>query len=66
MDEADSFLSKRLSNITQSADYGVNITRSVMLLELEKFDGIVIFTTNLLENYDEAFKRRILSFEYKI
>ena len=61
MDEADSFLSKRLSNITQSADYGVNITRSVMLLELEKFDGIVIFTTNLLENYDEAFKRRILS-----
>ena len=57
MDEADSFLSKRLSNITQSADYGVNITRSVMLLELEKFDGIVIFTTNLLENYDEAFKR---------
>lgn len=61
MDEADSFLSKRLSNITQSADYGVNITRSVMLLELEKFYGIVIFTTNLLENYDEAFKRRILS-----
>ena len=60
-DEADSFLGKRLSNITQSSDYGVNITRSVMLLELEKFDGIVIFTTNLLENYDEAFKRRILS-----
>ena len=60
-DEADSFLGKRLSNITQSSDYGVNITRSVMLLELEKFNGIVIFTTNLLENYDEAFKRRILS-----
>ena len=60
-DEADSFLGKRLTNVTQSADYGVNITRSVMLLELEKFDGVVIFTTNLVTNYDEAFKRRILT-----
>ena len=60
-DEADSFLGKRLTNVTQSADYGVNITRSVMLLELEKFDGVVIFTTNLISNYDEAFKRRILT-----
>lgn len=60
-DEADSFLGKRLTSVTQSADYGVNITRSVMLMELEKFDGIVIFTTNLISNYDEAFKRRILT-----
>lgn len=60
-DEADSFLGKRLTTVTQSADYGVNITRSVMLMELEKFDGIVIFTTNLISNYDEAFKRRILT-----
>lgn len=60
-DEADSFLGKRLTNVTQSADYGVNITRSVMLMELERFDGIVIFTTNLISNYDEAFKRRILA-----
>ena len=66
-EEADSFLGKRLTNITQSADYGVNITRSVMLLELEKFNGVVIFTTNLISNYDEAFKRRILaSIEFKL
>ena len=66
-EEADSFLGKRLTDISQSADYGVNITRSVMLLELEKFDGVVIFTTNLLNNYDEAFKRRILaSVEFKM
>ena len=58
-DEADSFLGKRLTSVSQSADYGVNITRSVLLMELEKFDGIVIFTTNLIKNYDEAFKRRI-------
>lgn len=66
-DEADSFLGKRLTNVTQSADYGVNITRSVMLLELENFDGVVVFTTNLLTNYDEAFKRRILAnIEFKL
>ena len=66
-DEADSFLSKRLTSITQAADYGVNITRSVMLIELEKFDGIAVFTTNLISNYDEAFKRRILlSIEFRL
>lgn len=59
-DEADSFLGKRLTSVTQSADYGVNITRSVLLMELEKFAGVVVFTTNLISNYDEAFKRRIL------
>nr|WP_198044793.1 ATP-binding protein [Lysinibacillus timonensis] len=60
-DEADSFLGKRLTNVTQSADYGVNVTRSVMLMELERFTGTVIFTTNLLTNYDQAFKRRIFA-----
>lgn len=66
-DEADSFLGKRLTNVIQSADYGVNITRSVMLLELENFDGVVVFTTNLLTNYDDAFKRRILAnIEFKL
>ena len=48
-DEADSFLGKRLTSVTQSADYGVNITRSVLLMELEKFAGVVVFTTNLKE-----------------
>ncbi|MEH7009208.1 ATP-binding protein [Neobacillus niacini] len=60
-DEADSFLGKRLTNVSQSADYGVNVTRSVMLMELERFSGIVIFTTNLISNYDQAFKRRIFA-----
>lgn len=60
-DEADSFLGKRLTHVQQSADYGVNITRSVMLMELERFEGVVVFTTNLLQNYDDAFRRRILA-----
>ncbi len=58
-DEADSILGKRLTNVTQSADHGVNVSRSVMLLELDNFNGIVIFATNLPGNYDGAFVRRI-------
>jgi SpoVK/Ycf46/Vps4 family AAA+-type ATPase len=66
-DEADSFLGKRLTNVSSAADYGINVTRSVMLIELEKFDGIIIFTTNFISNYDIAFKRRILaSLEFKL
>jgi SpoVK/Ycf46/Vps4 family AAA+-type ATPase len=60
-DEADSFLGKRLTTVNQSSDYGVNITRSVMLMEIEKYEGVVIFTTNLISNYDTAFYRRILA-----
>jgi AAA+ superfamily predicted ATPase len=60
-DEADSFLGKRLTQVQQASDYGVNMTRSVMLMELERFDGVVVFTTNLLQNYDDAFRRRILA-----
>ncbi len=58
-DEADSILGKRLTNVTQSADHGVNVSRSVMFLELNNFNGIVIFATNLPGNYDGAFVRRI-------
>ena len=31
-----------------------------MLLEMDNFDGIMIFTTNFGENYDSAFVRRII------
>lgn len=60
-DEADSILGRRLTNVTQSADHGVNVSRSTMLLELDKFDGIVLFATNLPKNFDSAFVRRIMA-----
>jgi SpoVK/Ycf46/Vps4 family AAA+-type ATPase len=60
-DEADSILGKRLTHVTQSADHGVNVSRSVMLLQLDQFDGVVLFATNLARNYDGAFMRRILA-----
>lgn len=59
-DEADSVLGKRLSNVTQSTDHAVNVGRSVMLLELDRFTGVTVFATNLASNYDTAFTRRIL------
>jgi SpoVK/Ycf46/Vps4 family AAA+-type ATPase len=59
-DEADSILGRRLTNVTQSADHGVNVSRSVMLKQLDQFEGIVIFATNLARNFDTAFVRRIL------
>lgn len=60
-DEADSVLSRRATNITQAADYGVNVSRSTLLLQLDSFEGIVLFATNLASNYDPAFVRRILA-----
>jgi len=59
-DEADSILGRRLTSVTQSADHGVNVSRSVMLLQLDHFESVVIFATNLAKNYDGAFVRRIL------
>lgn len=59
-DEADSILGRRLSNVSQSTDHAVNVSRSVMLLELDYFSGVTVFATNLASNYDTAFIRRIL------
>jgi SpoVK/Ycf46/Vps4 family AAA+-type ATPase len=59
-DEADSILGRRLTNVTQSADHGVNVSRSVMLKQMDDFAGIVVFATNLAKNFDSAFVRRIL------
>jgi len=59
-DEADSILGKRMTNVTQSADHSVNVSRAVMLRQMDLFSGIVVFATNLARNYDPAFVRRIL------
>ena len=60
-DEADSILGKRLTTISQSADSGLNVARSTTLIELDNFDGVVIFASNLVKNYDTAFLRRMLA-----
>lgn len=59
-DEADSFLGKRISSVQSGHDQSINSLRSQMLILLEDFEGIVIFSTNLVKNFDPAFETRIL------
>lgn len=66
IDEADSLLSKRLTNVTQGSEQAINSMRSQLLTSLESFRGIVIFATNLAENYDMAFETRIKSVEFQL
>ena len=64
-DEADSLLSKRLTSVTQGSEQAINSMRSQLLICLEEFRGIVIFATNLVVNYDQAFLTRLISIEFK-
>ena len=59
IDEADSLLSRRLVNVTQGAEQAINSMRSQLLICLENYQGIVIFSTNLVENYDRGFETRM-------
>jgi len=59
-DEADALLSKRIANLSQAADHGVNTAKSTLLTLLDKFNGVIVFATNLFDNYDDAFLRRII------
>ncbi|MEW5848054.1 MAG: ATP-binding protein [Myxococcota bacterium] len=60
-DEADAILSRRLTNMNNATDTSVNQTRSVMLTLLNDYQGVIIFATNYISNYDPAFMRRILA-----
>jgi SpoVK/Ycf46/Vps4 family AAA+-type ATPase len=59
-DEADAMFGKR-TEILDSKDRYANQGVSYLLQRIEKFDGLVILATNHENNFDEAFKRRILS-----
>jgi ATP-dependent 26S proteasome regulatory subunit len=58
-DEADSLLSRRSESTGQAGAQDLNTAKSIMLRQMDKFDGVVIFATNLFTNYDPAFCRRI-------
>lgn len=62
LDEADQFLGQRSTN-GSSVDKMYNQMQNIFLEQIEKFDGILIATTNLIDNIDAAFSRR---FNYKI
>ena len=50
-DEADALLSKRVTSMDHATDVSVNQTRSVLLQLLDNYTGIVLFTTNFIQNY---------------
>ena len=63
LNEADQFLSSRSQGEGSSADKMHNQMQNIFLEQIERFEGILIATTNLLGNIDKAFSRR---FNYKI
>jgi SpoVK/Ycf46/Vps4 family AAA+-type ATPase len=58
-DEADAIATRRSAGAPLRADREANLTVNILLRELEAFNGIVIFATNLATNLDPAFERRI-------
>lgn len=60
--EADAILGKRMA-VNSSVDKSFNTLQNILLQELEDFEGIFMATTNLADQLDSAFDRRLL---YKI
>jgi len=58
-DEADAIATRRSTGAILPHDRESNLTINVLFRELEAFNGIVIFATNLAANFDPAFERRI-------
>ena len=66
LNEADQLIHKRIAS-TSTCSTIENSIQSIILEELETFPGILIFTTNLESNLDEAFFRRLdLKFKFKL
>lgn len=61
--EADAIIGKRQEGAERAVDKMENTIQNIILQELETLDGILIATTNLVQNMDKAFERRFL---YKI
>src|SRR6187397_352401 len=58
-DEADAIASRRSTSVDHGFVRETNTVINVLLQELERFNGVVIFATNLAANFDPAFERRI-------
>jgi SpoVK/Ycf46/Vps4 family AAA+-type ATPase len=58
-DEADAIAARRSTSPDSGAQRESNSVVNVLLQELERYIGVVIFATNLAANFDPAFERRI-------
>ena len=61
--EADGVIGKRKEGAERSVDKMENSIQNIILQEMESLEGIMIATTNLVQNMDAAFERRFL---YKV
>ncbi|MCR5101266.1 MAG: AAA family ATPase [Butyrivibrio sp.] len=57
-DEADALFAKR-TDVTSSNDKHSNSETAFLLQKMEEYEGISILATNVMQNFDSAFKRRI-------
>ena len=57
-DEADALFGKR-TEVSDAHDRYANIETSYLLQKMEEYEGVVILATNLRDNMDQAFTRRI-------
>jgi AAA+ superfamily predicted ATPase len=57
-DEADALFGKR-SEVRDARDRYANIEVGYLLQKIEEYEGIAILTTNLRDNIDKAFERRL-------
>lgn len=57
-DEADAVFTKR-SDVSDAQDRYSNAETAYLLQRIEQYGGICILATNLLQNFDDAFRRRI-------
>lgn len=57
-DEADALLGRR-SAVSDAHDRYANIEVAYLLQRLERYDGLVVMATNLVNNLDPAFVRRL-------
>jgi SpoVK/Ycf46/Vps4 family AAA+-type ATPase len=58
-DEADAVASRRFTSLSDGYTREANAVINVLFRELERFNGVVVFATNLASNFDPAFERRI-------
>ncbi len=58
-DEADAIAARRSTSVDGGAQRESNSVVNVLLQELDRYTGVVIFATNLAANFDPAFERRI-------
>lgn len=57
-DEADVLFGKRV-DVSDARDISANAQTAYLLQKMEEYDGITILATNLLQNFDDAYKRRM-------